>query len=102
MSHPHRRIGQVGLRSLSDGTSDTTTASDELVSHILSALAQFERRLMQERTRARLAVARARGKPWRAHATVLGGTPRAERTELLRCTGKVYGEKAMVLLSLVG
>jgi DNA invertase Pin-like site-specific DNA recombinase len=33
-----------------------------LVFHIFSALAQFERRLIQERTRAGLAAARARGK----------------------------------------
>jgi DNA invertase Pin-like site-specific DNA recombinase len=41
---------------------DTTTASGELVFHLLSALAQFERRLVQERTRVGLAAARARGK----------------------------------------
>ena len=41
---------QVGFRSLSDGAIDTTTASGELVFHIFSALAQFERRLIQERT----------------------------------------------------
>src|SRR4029450_4426943 len=50
----------VSFRSLSDGAIDTTTASGELVFHIFSALAQFERRLMQERTHAGLAVARAR------------------------------------------
>jgi len=53
---------QVGFRSLSDGAINTTTASGELVFHIFSALAQFERRLIQERTRAGLGVARARGK----------------------------------------
>ena len=53
---------QVGFRSLSDGALDTTTATGELVFHIFSALAQFERRLIQERTRAGLAAARARGK----------------------------------------
>jgi len=53
---------QVGFRSLGDGAIDTTTASGELVFYIFSALAQFERRLIQERTRAGLAVARARGK----------------------------------------
>ena len=53
---------QVGFRSLGDGVIDTTTASGELVFHIFSALAQFERRLIQERTRAGLAAARARGK----------------------------------------
>jgi DNA invertase Pin-like site-specific DNA recombinase len=53
---------QVGFRSLCDGALDTTTASGELVFHLFSALAQFERRLIQERTRAGLAVARTRGK----------------------------------------
>ena len=53
---------QIGFRSLGDGAIDTTTASGELVFHIFSALAQFERRLIQERTRTGLAVARARGK----------------------------------------
>ena len=53
---------QVGFRSLGDGAIDTTTASGELVFHIFSALAQFERRLIQERTRAGLVAARARGK----------------------------------------
>jgi DNA invertase Pin-like site-specific DNA recombinase len=38
-----------------------------LIFHIFSALAQFERRLIQERTRAGLASARARGR--------LGGRP---------------------------
>jgi len=57
-------LGQrrVGFRSLCDGALDTTTATGELVFHIFSALAQFERRLIQERTRAGLAAARARGK----------------------------------------
>ena len=53
---------QVGFRSLCDGALDTTTATGELVFHIFSALAQFERRLIQERTRAGLAAAHARGK----------------------------------------
>jgi DNA invertase Pin-like site-specific DNA recombinase len=53
---------QVGFRSLCDGAIDTTTASGEFVFHVFSALAQFERRLIQERTRAGLAAARARGK----------------------------------------
>ena len=51
----------IGFRSLSDGAIDTTTASGELMFNIFSSLAQFERRLIQERTRAGLAAARARG-----------------------------------------
>jgi DNA invertase Pin-like site-specific DNA recombinase len=57
----------VGFRSVSDGFVDTTSPSGELIFHIFSALAQFERRLIQERTRAGLASARARGR--------LGGRP---------------------------
>ena len=57
----------IGFRSVSDGFIDTTSASGELIFHIFSALAQFERRLIQERTRAGLASARARGR--------LGGRP---------------------------
>ncbi|MEE8292459.1 MAG: recombinase family protein [Candidatus Tectomicrobia bacterium] len=53
---------QVRFRSLCDGAIDTTTASGGLVFNIFSALAQFERRLTQERTRAGLVAARARGR----------------------------------------
>lgn len=52
----------VSFKSICDGAIDTTTASGELVFNIFSSLAQFERRLIQERTRAGLAAARARGK----------------------------------------
>tara|TARA_R110000868_G_scaffold395949_1_gene667966 strand:- start:54 stop:632 length:579 start_codon:yes stop_codon:yes gene_type:complete len=52
----------VGFKSLSDGSIDTTTASGELVFNIFSSMAQFERRLIQERTQAGLAAARARGR----------------------------------------
>ncbi|MFO1501319.1 MAG: recombinase family protein [Verrucomicrobiota bacterium] len=52
----------VGFKSLCDGVIDTTTASGELVFHIFTALAQFERKLIQERTNAGLAAARARGR----------------------------------------
>ena len=52
----------IGFRSLQDGAIDTTTASGELMFNIFSSLAQFERRLIQERTTAGLAVARARGR----------------------------------------
>lgn len=56
------KLREVGFRSLRDGMLDTTTASGELVFHIFAALAQFERSLIQERTRAGLEAARARGR----------------------------------------
>ncbi len=52
----------VAFRSLRDGAMDTTNASGESVFNIFSTLAQFERRLIQERTRAGLSAARARGR----------------------------------------
>jgi DNA invertase Pin-like site-specific DNA recombinase len=52
----------VGFRSICDGVIDTTTASGELIFNLFSALAQFEQRLIQERTRAGLSAARARGR----------------------------------------
>ena len=56
------RQRKIGFKSLCDGAIDTTTASGELIFHIFTALAQFERRLIQERTRAGLEAARARGR----------------------------------------
>jgi DNA invertase Pin-like site-specific DNA recombinase len=41
---------------------DTTTSSGRLIFHIFSALAEFERDLIRERTKAGLKAARARGK----------------------------------------
>ena len=48
----------VGFKSVCDGAIDTTTASGDLIFNIFSSLAQFERRLIQERTKAGLTVAR--------------------------------------------
>ena len=51
----------VGLRSLQENI-DTTSAGGKLVFHLFGALAEFERNLINERTRAGLAAARARGR----------------------------------------
>ena len=56
------RTKQIGFKSICDGAIDTTTASGELIFNIFSSLAQFERRLIQERTKAGLDAARARGR----------------------------------------
>ncbi|WP_050755417.1 recombinase family protein [Rickettsia endosymbiont of Ixodes scapularis] len=58
----------INFKSLCDGAIDTTTASRELVFNIFSSLTQFERRLIQERTRAGLSAARSRGR--------IGGRPK--------------------------
>jgi DNA invertase Pin-like site-specific DNA recombinase len=51
----------IGLRSLRENI-DTTSSGGKLVFHIFGALAEFERALIRERTRAGLAAARARGR----------------------------------------
>ena len=53
---------EIGFKSICDGAIDTSTASGQLMFNIFSSWAQFERRLIQERTRAGLDVARARGR----------------------------------------
>jgi DNA invertase Pin-like site-specific DNA recombinase len=51
----------VGFKSLSESI-DTTTAGGKLIFHIFGALAEFERSLIAERTRAGLQAAMKRGK----------------------------------------
>lgn len=58
----------IGFRSITEAI-DTTTPGGKLVFHIFGALAEFERSIIRERTKAGLASARARGK--------LGGRPRS-------------------------
>lgn len=50
----------IGFRSLSEAI-DTTSAQGKLLLHMLGALAEFERSLITERTRAGLAAAKRRG-----------------------------------------
>lgn len=57
---------KIGFKSLQENM-DTSTSGGKLIFHIFSALAQFERELIQERTGAGLKAARARGR--------LGGRP---------------------------
>ena len=84
---------QVGFRALCDGAIDTTTASGELIFHIFSALAQFERRLIQERTRAGLAVARARGK----HG---GRKPRRAEEPRVRMAYTMYVDQCLTVVDI--
>ncbi len=55
------RTQSVRLRSLKEAI-DTVSSAGQLVFHIFGALAEFERALIRERTRAGLAAARARGR----------------------------------------
>jgi len=58
----------IGFRSLTEDI-DTTSPGGKLVFHIFASLAEFERGIIRERTKAGLAAARARGK--------IGGRPPA-------------------------
>ena len=78
----------IGFKSIQDGAIDTTTASGELMFNIFSALAQFEHRLTQERTRAGLLAARARGKK--------GGRPQKTLNDpKVKMAKKMYSNKSM-------
>jgi len=56
------RQRQVGFRSIQDGGIDTTSANGRMIFGIFSALAEFERDLIRERTKAGLTAARGRGR----------------------------------------
>lgn len=53
---------KIDFKSLTDGIIDTTSLSGELIFNIFATLAQFERRQIQERTKAGLVAAKARGR----------------------------------------
>jgi DNA invertase Pin-like site-specific DNA recombinase len=55
------RLRGIGFRSLTEAL-DTTTAQGRLVFHMFGALAEFERSLIRERTRAGLTAARRAGR----------------------------------------
>ncbi|MBN0070699.1 recombinase family protein, partial [Pseudomonas aeruginosa] len=52
---------RVGFESINERV-ETTSAAGKLIFHVFAALAEFERNLIRERTRAGLAAARARGR----------------------------------------
>lgn len=65
----------IGFESLAERI-DTTSAGGTLIFHIFASLAQFERQLISERTKAGLAAGRARGR--------MGGRPPALTVKQLR------------------
>src|SRR5438067_11357133 len=58
---------KIGFKSITENI-DTTTSGGKLIFHIFGALAEFERDVIKERTKAGLQAARARGR--------LGGRPK--------------------------
>lgn len=84
----------VTLRSLAESI-DTSSPAGRLVFHTFGALAEFERDLIRERTRAGLAAARARGR--------VGGRPtvwtpeKREQAQQMLAAGKSVSTVAKVL-----
>ena len=74
----------VGFQSLQESI-DTTTSNGKLVFHLFAALAEFERNLIGERTRAGLDAARARGRK--------GGRPVALDAEKRKLLIDLYEQK---------
>jgi DNA invertase Pin-like site-specific DNA recombinase len=69
---------------------NTTSAPGELIFHIFSALAQFEHRVIQERTKAGIAAARARGRK--------GGRPRLKINDpKLVLAKKLHGDTSLTI-----
>ena len=71
----------VGFKSLQESM-DTTTPGGRLVFHVFGALAEFERDLIRERTRAGLKAARARGRR--------GGRPSVMSAEKVEVARRMY------------
>lgn len=71
------------FESISDGI-DTSTSAGRLQMHIIGAMAEFERDLIRERTKAGLEAARARGK--------MGGRPKVDPKKI-ELALKLYDSK---------
>lgn len=78
----------IGFKSLQENI-DTTTSGGKLIFHIFSALAEFERDLIKERTNAGLKAARARGR--------LGGRPPLLKSDEVKKMLKYYDEQKITV-----
>jgi DNA invertase Pin-like site-specific DNA recombinase len=83
----------IGFKSLQEAI-DTTTAPGKLVFHVFSALAEFERNLIRERTQAGLAAARARGRK--------GGRPQKLDAARVALLYKLYDEREKTVREICG
>lgn len=74
---------KVGFVSLQESI-DTTTSGGKLIFHVFGALAEFEREIIRERTKAGLASARARGR--------LGGRPKSLNKKQIEMAKKLLAD----------
>jgi DNA invertase Pin-like site-specific DNA recombinase len=84
---------EVGFRSLTESI-DTTTPGGRLILHVFGALAEFERDLIRERTRAGLAAARARGRK--------GGRPAVMTPENVKVARQMYDSREYTVSAIAG
>jgi DNA invertase Pin-like site-specific DNA recombinase len=78
----------IGFKSLQENI-DTTTSGGKLVFHIFGALAEFEREIIRERTRAGLTAARSRGRT--------GGRPKALSASKVRILRNMAADKSVTV-----
>src|SRR5436309_4479373 len=75
---------KIGFKSITENI-DTTTSGGKLVFHIFGALAEFERDIIKDRTKAGLEAARARGRK--------GGQPKALNSKQIAIAQHLYNDK---------
>lgn len=80
----HLNNRKIGFQSITENI-DTTTSGGKLIFHIFGALAEFERDIIRERTKAGLLAARARGR--------FGGRPKALNTKKASIAQALYKDK---------
>ena len=83
----------IGFVSLQESV-DTTTSGGKLVFHVFGALAEFERELIRERTRAGLQAAQQRGK--------LGGRPKKLSNKQIEIAQKLLSDKSDSIKEICG
>lgn len=87
---------KIGFMSLQENI-DTTTSGGKLIFHIFASLAEFERDIIRDRTKAGLAAARARGRK--------GGRPRImdeRKTEMAKILLKNSNNKVADVCKILG
>jgi len=82
---------KIGFRSLTENI-DSTTSGGKLIFHIFGALAEFERDIIRERTRAGLVAARARGR--------LGGRPKILDQKKAEIARQLYKDKSNAIVDI--
>jgi len=76
---------RISFRSLNENI-DTSSSSGKLVFHIFASIAEFERDIIRDRTRAGLEAARARGRQ--------GGRPRLLTDEQVKMLKSLHADKS--------